>query len=108
MPNFNLNPGLAGAKTKYVEDVYDRIDVLMGEYVDSEGRRRQVSIKIYTYSVNEQYQVILFEDETLESQVKFLKEHNSFLYTSFSECLEEFRLPLAYSLLKLNAAFEEQ
>lgn len=108
MPNFNLNPGTAGVTKKYGEDVYDRIDVLTGEYTDEGGRLRQISIKIYTYNVNEQYQVILFEDETLESQVKFLKEYNKFLYSSFTEGLEEFRLPLAYSLLKLNAVYEEQ
>lgn len=40
MPNFNLNPGMAGATKKYGEEVYDRIDMLMGEYADAEGRRR--------------------------------------------------------------------
>ena len=38
--NFNLRAGIANAKMKYCEDVYDRIDVLTGIYTDSEGRQR--------------------------------------------------------------------
>ena len=38
--NFNLRAGVANAKIKYCEDVYDRIDVLTGIYTDKEGRQR--------------------------------------------------------------------
>ena len=40
LPHFNLNPGIADAKKKYGEDVYDRIDVLVGEYKDQNGLQR--------------------------------------------------------------------
>ncbi|KAL4445147.1 hypothetical protein ABPG74_021960 [Tetrahymena malaccensis] len=104
--NFNLKSGVANSKVKYGEDVYDRIDIFQGVYTQKDGSQRQISIKIYTYNVNEQYQVILIEDETLEGQVKFLRELNKFLYRSFSESLEQFRMPLAYSLMKLNENYE--
>jgi len=62
------------------------------------------NIKIYTYALEEIYQVIIFEDETLQGKVEFLTKLNKYCFGLFEQMLKKLRVPLASSLYNLKRA----
>lgn len=46
------------------------IERVIAVYTDSEGRTKNLRISVYGFQANEQFQIILIEDETLDGQVK--------------------------------------
>ncbi|KAL4459493.1 hypothetical protein ABPG74_018106 [Tetrahymena malaccensis] len=84
------------------DEIYDRLEVFYGIL---QGENQKIlNIKIYTYILEEIYQVIIFEDETLQGRVEYLQKLNKYYLNLFEQMLKKLRAPIAQSLYKMKKA----
>ncbi|KAL4504131.1 hypothetical protein ABPG72_020969 [Tetrahymena utriculariae] len=103
---YNLKKGInhnASINAKNIADeIYDRLEVFYGIL---QGENQKIlNIKIYTYILEEIYQVIIFEDETLQGRVEYLQKLNKYYLNLFESILKKLRAPIAQSLYKMKKA----
>ncbi|EAR95983.2 ATPase, histidine kinase-, DNA gyrase B (macronuclear) [Tetrahymena thermophila SB210] len=103
---YNQKKGInnnANVNAKNIADeIYDRLEVFYGIL---QGENQKIlNIKIYTYILEEIYQVIIFEDETLQGRVEYLQKLNKYYMNLFEQMLKKLRAPIAQSLYKMKKA----